>query len=170
MFLELVPGRLRAGIRGRFGIGMRWERYGQGCSMYLVHSTGLCKMVLRLLTGPLVPFKALIPGRRHAAKFRVKRSAGQRKALGSAHRKLTAVSSYLSCTLQAPESRSSRRVWRARSLKILRGCALFPRFGLLSFANDQLDECLARVWTAESLLLEDRGKAGTACQITGSEP
>ncbi|CAJ1460344.1 unnamed protein product [Effrenium voratum] len=28
-------------------------------------------------------------------------------------------------------------------------------FGLLSFANDQLDECLARVWTAESLLLED---------------
>ena len=30
-----------------------------------------------------------------------------------------------------------------------------PRFGLLSFANDQLDECLTRVWTAESLLLED---------------
>ena len=29
------------------------------------------------------------------------------------------------------------------------------RFGLLSFANDQLDECLTRVWTAESLLLED---------------
>ena len=29
------------------------------------------------------------------------------------------------------------------------------RFGLLSFANDQLDECLSRVWTAESLLLED---------------
>eukprot|EP00438_Fugacium_kawagutii_P032441 Skav223745 [mRNA] locus=scaffold3575:151051:154790:- [translate_table: standard] len=28
-------------------------------------------------------------------------------------------------------------------------------FGLLSFANDQLDECLTRVWTAESLLLED---------------
>ena len=26
---------------------------------------------------------------------------------------------------------------------------------MLSFANDQLDECLARVWTAESLLLED---------------
>lgn len=28
-------------------------------------------------------------------------------------------------------------------------------FGLLSFANDQLDECLSRVWAAESLLLED---------------
>lgn len=33
-------------------------------------------------------------------------------------------------------------------------------FGMLSFANDQLDECLRRVWLAEGLLLEDRQWVG----------